>query len=71
MNYMMNYAVANNETDTNYTLGLQDKRYPSSYQYNVLIMLAKRLIREQEAKESVIKNRMLLDQKLAMRIISD
>ncbi len=50
---------------------IKNKHYPSCYQYNVLIMLAKRLINEENRKEEVSKawrNRPTLDRKLVERI---
>lgn len=50
----------------------EEKVYPSSYQYNVLIMLAKRLIKEENEREAVnaCVNRWNLDRKFVRRIIS-
>ena len=55
-----------------YKIGLQDKKYPSCYQYNVLIMLAKRLIKEDKEQEAVSQcvNRWHLDRKLARAIVN-
>ena len=59
------------DTDTiegeHFGLPVRKKNYPSCYQYNVLIMLAKRLIKE-EADNFV--HRMHLDRNFAKRIIS-
>jgi hypothetical protein len=43
---------------------------PSCYQYNVLIMLAKRLIKEDEQRTNIFTNRLHLDRKLTKRIFS-
>ena len=55
--------------DKYFGLPVHKKNYPSCYQYNVLIMLAKRLIKEE--KESADKfSRLHLDRKFAERIFS-
>ena len=49
----------------------EKKIYPSCYHYNVIVMLAKRLVKEQEASEEKLSsciNRWFLDRKLARRI---
>ncbi len=51
-------------------LPVYKKNYPSCYQYNVLIMLAKRLIKEDERKVSLFANRLHLDRKFVKRIFS-
>lgn len=56
--------------DTHFDVEIVQKNYPSCYRYNVLIMLAKRLIKKQEEKEYICKNRWCLDKKLAARITS-
>ena len=48
-------------------LPIHKRNYPSCYQYNVLIMLAKRLIKEEAGN---FANRMHLDRNFAKRIIS-
>ena len=46
---------------------IHKKNYPSCYQYNVLIMLAKRLIKEDADK---FANRLHLDKKFAEKIFN-
>ena len=60
--------------DSFFDVIIKNKHYPSCYQYNVLIMLAKRLISEENEKQEkykVWRNRSALDKKLVNRIISD
>lgn len=66
----MGYEVIKSYSDTNTQSGdeyfdvkIRNKKYPSCYQYNILIMLAKRLIKEEQEKVNACKNR-------ARRIIS-
>ena len=58
-------------TDTiegsHFGLPIHKKNYPSCYQYNVIIMLAKRLLKEEA---DMFANRLHLDRKLTERIIS-
>lgn len=44
--------------------------FPSCYHYNILIMLAKRLIEKDRQKELLCKSRLSLDKKLTKRIVS-
>lgn len=74
----MTFEVVKNQiNDTNnhekyFNVDVQNKKYPSCYQYNILIMLAKRLIkREQETMINACKNRAFLDRKLAEKIVSE
>ena len=66
----------NNLTDTDsieeqhFGLPIQKKNYPSCYQYNVLIMLAKRLIKEEKQSADTFANRLHLDRKFANRIFN-
>ena len=61
--------------DKYFNVKIQNKNYPSCYQYNVLIMLAKRLIKEEnekiEEQKTPLKSnhRFLLDKKLIERVI--
>ena len=50
---------------SHFGLPIYKKHYPSCYQYNVLIMLAKRLIKE----ENKFSNRFHLDKKLLEKIV--
>lgn len=52
ISYMKYEIVKNHSTD----MEVQNKKYPSCYHYNVLIMLAKRLIKEEKEKQEKIKN---------------
>ena len=70
-----NEAVSDLETgeDKFFDVIIKNKHYPSCYQYNVLIMLAKRLISEEDRKEEnykVWRNRTVLDEKLIHQIAS-
>ena len=47
-------------------LPIHKKNYPSCYRYNVLVMLAKRLIRE----ENNFANRLCLDKQFVKRILT-
>ncbi len=51
-------------------LPIYKKKYPSCYQYNVLIMLAKRLLNEDKEKACQFANRLHLDRAFAKRILS-
>ena len=53
-----------------FDIPIHKKDYPSCYQYNVLIMLAKRLIKEEKARNSIFSNRLHLDRKFVKRIFS-
>ncbi len=55
--------------DRHFGVKVQNKNYPSCYQYNVLIMLAKRLIEEEKLAGNNNKN--CLQEKLIYRIIND
>lgn len=57
--------------DRYFNLKIKQKDYPSCYHYNVLVMLAKKLIKDEEKRKRLCKNRLDLDTKLAMRIISN
>ena len=63
-----------NEMHFNVPVKKQNKAYPSCYQYNILVMLAKRLIEEEQEKQRKIFNpcisRWHLDRKLANRIVN-
>ena len=62
-----------NTHDKYFDIEVQNKKYPSCYQYNVLIMLAKRLIKKEEEKQELVsscKNRWNLDKQLAEKIIN-
>ncbi|GEM_PF-6026374 len=53
---------------------VKNRHYPSCYQYNVLIMLAKRLISEEDKKEEnykVWRHRTILDREVISGTISD
>ena len=53
-------------------LAKEIKNYPSCYHYNVIVMLAKRLVKEEQVREENLNhwiNRRHLDKKLARRII--
>ena len=54
--------------DTYFNLKVQNKKYPSCYQYNVLIMLAKRLINEDGQNQNSVN--WYLERKLAREIIN-
>ena len=56
---------ANETCDFHFGIPIKNKNYPSCYTYNVLVMLAKRLVKEEKLKS----NRHKLDQKLVKRII--
>ena len=64
----MVYEVIKNRIDNgdiaekHFGIPIQKRSYPSCYQYNVLIMLAKRLIKED--------NRLRLDKKFVQRVFS-
>ncbi|OGI10273.1 MAG: hypothetical protein A3I68_07740 [Candidatus Melainabacteria bacterium RIFCSPLOWO2_02_FULL_35_15] len=51
-----------NPEEKYFDIPVYKKKYPSCYQYNVLIMLAKRLIKQDA-------NRMYLDKKFSERIL--
>lgn len=58
----MSYQITKNEINTGtgsideyFNIKIQNKKYPSCYQYNVLIMLAKRLIREEQEQVNACK----------------
>lgn len=78
ISYMENAIVKSHEiitspsdvTDRYFDIEIKSKKYPSCYRYNVLIMLAKRLIKEEENKPNILKNRRDLELKLAQKIIS-
>lgn len=71
---MTNEIVKSQLLDTNqnkhFNLPVQERKYPSCYQYNVLIMLAKRLIKEEEMEDKTksCPNRSFLERRLAKRI---
>ena len=54
-------------TDEYFGIPIKNKKFPSCYRQNVLVMLAKRLITDDNKKN----NRCTLDVKLAKRIIKD
>lgn len=56
--------------DRYFDIEIRNRKFPSCYRYNVLIMLAKRLIKEEENKVNILKNRRELELKLAQKIIS-
>ena len=62
------------DTDTiegkHFGLPVHKRNYPSCYQYNVLIMLAKRLLKDEGKRADMFANRLHLDKKLAERIVS-
>ncbi len=49
---------------------IHKKDYPGCYQYNVLIMLAKRLLKEDEEKTNLFANRLYLDKKLLKKMFT-
>ncbi len=51
-------------------LPIHKRNYPSCYQYNVIVMLAKRLIKEDRERTDRLSNRMHLDRKITERIFS-
>lgn len=56
------------ELDSKYKNAKQlDKYYPSCYRQNILVMLAKRLIDEEQSR-AICKNRHMLNLKLAKEI---
>lgn len=59
-----------NVDDRYFDIEIRNRKFPSCYSYNVLIMLAKRLIKEEENKVNILKNRRELELKLVERIIS-
>lgn len=63
--YYMGWEVAKKED-----YKIQNRSYPSCYQYNVLIMLAKRLINESSEENIYCQNRFGFDKKLLKRITS-
>ena len=66
----MTYQVIENKTPEvigeHFGLPVYKKTYPSCYRYNVLVMLAKRLIKEEKEAD----NRLHLDRKIVKRIFS-
>lgn len=52
-----------------FNLRIKNKNYPSCYQYNVLIMLAKRLISENQEPETDYEYQEALTKKLVAKII--
>ncbi|MBI3590395.1 MAG: hypothetical protein HY094_03325 [Candidatus Melainabacteria bacterium] len=59
--------------DKYFNVKIQNKKYPSCYQYNVLIMLAKRLIKEEDEKierQKALASRFLLDKKFVQKVTS-
>ena len=69
----INYPDSGNEidcyNDNHFGIPIKNKNYPSCYRYNVLIMLAKRLLKEDSLKDKINKNRFGLDKKLINRIL--
>ena len=68
----MNCKTAKYSTDVNgdesFGIPIIKKYYPSCYRHNVLVMLAKRLIRVEKEKNDLCKNKCQLYQKLAKRV---
>ena len=64
----VNYDLADTDSieGKHFGVPIYKREYPSCYQYNVLIMLAKRLIKE----ENNFVNRLHLDRKFAERIFN-
>ena len=60
----------NSQAEEYFDIKIQKKYYPSCYQYNVLIMLAKKLIKQEKENSTTCNDRVILDEKLASRIIS-
>ena len=57
MNYDLRESQVYCENDSEnqdkyFNIEIKNKKYPSCYQYNILIMLAKRLINEENEKEN-------------------
>ncbi len=55
---------------SHFGIPVHKRNAPSCYQYNVLIMLAKRLIKEDEQRTNIFTNRLHLDRKFAKKILS-
>ena len=56
------------QSEKYFDIEIRKKKYPSCYQYNILVMLAKRLITETDKK---CNYRWELDKTLAEKIVSD
>lgn len=60
-----------NTQEEYFNLKVQNKKYPSCYHYNILVMLAKRLVKQDQNKVNVCQNRWRLNRKLVERIVDD
>ena len=56
--------IADNAEDKYFNIRVQHGNYPSCYQYNILIMLAKRLLKEDQEKINACKHRTGFDRKI-------
>ncbi len=66
----MSYQVIENKLNEEryFNVKIRNKEYPSCYHYNVLVMLAKRLIKEEESNKA--KERLYWDKSMAKHIAS-
>ena len=61
------------ELHFNVPIKKHNELYPSCYHYNILVMLAKRLVKEEQEKDKRINpcfNRWHLDKKFAQKVIN-
>ncbi len=67
----MSYQVIENKLNEEryFNVKIRNKEYPSCYHYNVLVMLAKRLIKEEEESNKA-KVRLYWDKSMAKHIAS-
>ena len=56
--------------NTYFNIKVQNKKYPSCYQYNLLIMLAKRLLKDETQRESNFTKKWCLDKKTNKEIVN-
>ena len=67
---MMHEVVKSRIEDKHFGIPIHKRDYPSCYQYNVLIMLAKRLLREEKEKTNILSIKSHLEKKLIKRILN-
>ena len=65
-----NLADTNTLAGEHFGLPVYRRNYPSCYQYNVTIMLAKRLLKQDKQNADKFANRLHLDRRFAERIFN-
>ena len=64
---MRHEVIKNPVKDKYFDIQIQNKIYPSCYQYNILVMLAKRLIKEDEQRVNACTSRNFLSRHFSER----